>query len=235
MKFGVIVFPGTNGDFDAYHVIKDVLQQPVDKLWHTVDNLDGYDCVVLPAGFSYGDYLRTGAVARFSPIMGAVEKFAAAGKLVLGICNGFQILLEAGLLPGAMRRNASLQFRNIFVNLRVENNRLPFTSLYREGQVLKMDIAHGEGNYYVDAATLQELEDHNQIVFRYCTPEGEITPAANPNGALMNIAGVCNRRGNVLGLMPHPERSSEGIIGSADGRLVFESILRFWEGRGGNG
>lgn len=235
MKFGVIVFPGTSGDFDVYHVIKNVLRQPADRLWHTADNLDGYDCVILPAGYSYGNYLRPGAVARFSPIMAAVEKFAASGRLVLGISNGFQILLEAGLLPGAVLRNSSLQFRNAFVHLRVENNRLPFTSLCRERQVLKMDIAHGEGNYYVDAATLREMDGNGQIVFRYCTPDGKITPAANLDGALLNIAGICNRRRNVLGLMPHPERSSEGIIGSEDGRLLFESILRFWEGRGGNG
>lgn len=235
MKFGVIIFPGTSGDFDAYHAVRNVLRQPADKLWHTESNLSGYDCVILPSGSSYGDYLRPGAVARFSPIMVAVEKFAAAGKLVLGIGNGFQILLEAGLLPGAMRRNGSLQFRNDFINLKVENNRLPFTSQYREGQVLKMDIAHGEGNYYVDAVTLAEMRKNKQIVFRYCTPEGDITPAANSDGALANIAGICNRQGNVLGLMPHPERSVERIIGSEDGRLLFESILRHRKGRDNNG
>lgn len=235
MKFGVIVFPGTNGDFDAYHAVKNVLGQPVDYIWHTTENLDAYDCVILPAGFSYGDYLRTGAIARFSPVMRGIERNAEKGKLVLGICNGFQILLEAGLLPGAVRRNASLQFRNIFINLRVENNQLPFTHHYQKGQVLKLDIAHGEGNYYVDDATLQELKANNQIVFRYCAPDGEITDISNPNGALDNIAGICNRKGNVMGMMPHPERSSESIIGSDDGFKMFSSILAYWEGRVNHG
>ena len=235
MKFGVIVFPGTNGDFDAFDVLDRIIGQPVEKVWHDRENLDEFDCVVLPAGFSYGDYLRTGAIARFSPVMRGIEKMAADGKLVLGICNGFQILLEAGLLPGAVRRNESLQFRNVWVNLRVENNRLPFTQGYQPGQVLKMDIAHGEGNYYIDDETLKDMKAHDQIVVRYCTPEGEITRAANPNGALDNIAGICNRRGNVMGLMPHPERSSERLIGSEDGKTMFTSLVDWWKGSGRHG
>jgi phosphoribosylformylglycinamidine synthase subunit PurQ / glutaminase len=232
MKFGVIVFPGTNGDFDAYDVLNRIIGQPVEKVWHDRQDLDEFDCVILPAGFSYGDYLRTGAIARFSPVMRGIEKMAADGRLVLGICNGFQILLEAGLLPGAVRRNESLQFRNVWVNLRVENNHLPFTHQYEAGQVLKMDIAHGEGNYYVDDETLDDMKKNNQIVMRYCTPLGEITHAANPNGALENIAGICNRRGNVMGLMPHPERSAELLIGSVDGKTMFTSLVEWWKGSG---
>jgi phosphoribosylformylglycinamidine synthase len=228
MKFGVVVFPASNCDMDTYHVVDQVLGHPVSYIWHREQSLDGFDCVILPGGFAYGDYLRAGAIARFAPIMEALPAFAGRGGLVLGICNGFQVLLEAGLLPGAMRRNDSLQFRCRDVLLRVESNRTPFTNRYRTGEVIRMPIAHGEGNYYADAETLAELERQGQVVFRYCSAAGEILPAANPNGALGNIAGICNRRGNVLGLMPHPERCSESILGNADGLGVWQSILHWW-------
>ncbi len=231
LKFGVVVFPGSNCDADCFHVVKEVLGQPVDYVWHQERDLQGYDCVILPGGFSYGDYLRSGAIARFSPVMGAVEDFASRGGLVLGICNGFQILLEAGLLPGAMRRNDCLQFRCHFVHLRVENPRTPYTSLCREGQVLRIPIAHAEGNYYADGETLRDMEARGQVVFRYCDGEGMVTPASNPNGSVGNVAGVCNREGNVLGMMPHPERAAESILGAEDGRLLLESICRYLEGR----
>lgn len=227
MRFGVVVFPGSNCDADAYHVIKEVLNRPVDYVWHQERDLSSYDCLVIPGGFSYGDYLRTGAIARFSPVMEGVAELAARGGLVLGICNGFQILLEAGLLPGAMHRNLGLQFRCHFTHLRTENANTPFTSLCRPGQVLKVPIAHGEGNYYADEATIDELERTGRVVFRYCTPEGEVNPGANPNGSVVNIAGICNREGNVLGMMPHPERAAEEILGSVDGRVIFESAVEF--------
>ena len=226
MKFGVIVFPGSNCDQDCWHVVTHVLRQPAQYVWHEQDALRGVDCVIVPGGFSYGDYLRTGAIARFSPIMRAVTAFAARGGLVLGICNGFQILLEAGLLPGAMQRNTSLRFVCRFVHLRVENADLSFTQLYHRGEVLRMPVAHGEGNYYADPAMLDALEQQEQIVFRYCSAEGELTPEANPNGSVGNIAGVCNERGNVLGMMPHPERASEALLGSDDGRRLFASLVQ---------
>ncbi|MBC7325396.1 MAG: phosphoribosylformylglycinamidine synthase subunit PurQ [Moorella sp. (in: Bacteria)] len=229
MKFGVIVFPGSNCDQDVYHALGGVLGQPVDYLWHGDSDVTGYDCLVLPGGFSYGDYLRAGAIARFAPIMPAVIDFARSGGLVLGICNGFQILLEAGLLPGAMRRNDCLQFRCQWTHLKVENNATPFTGRFREGQVIRIPIAHGEGNYYVDAATLARLEANRQVVFRYCTPEGEVTPAANPNGSTGNIAGIINREGNILGLMPHPERCAESLLGGSDGRELLASIVDWWQ------
>lgn len=228
MKFGVVVFPGSNCDMDCYHVIDQVLGHPVEYIWHREQGLAGYDCVILPGGFSYGDYLRTGAIARFAPLMDAVSAFAARGGLVLGICNGFQILLEAGLLPGAMRRNDSLQFRCHDVYLRVENANTPFTNRYRPGQVIRMPIAHGEGNYYADPETLAELNREHRVIFRYCTADGEIAPEANPNGSLENIAGICNKDGNVLGLMPHPERCSEEILGYDDGKALFMSVLHWW-------
>lgn len=229
MKFGVVVFPGSNCDMDCYHVIDQVLGHPVSFIWHHEKNLVGYDCVILPGGFSYGDYLRTGAIARFSPVMEAVAEYAARGGLVLGICNGFQILLEAGLLPGAMRCNDCLQFRCQDIYLRVENCETPFTSRYRQGEIIRMPVAHGDGNYYLDSAALAELEQSGQIVFRYCTEEGKITPEANPNGSLGNIAGICNSSRNVLGLMPHPERCSEAVLGNTDGQRLFLSILHWWE------
>ncbi len=227
MKFGVVVFPGSNCDHDAFHVLRDVLGQPTEWIWHQSAELGRLDAVVLPGGFSYGDYLRTGAIASHSPVMSAVKKFAARGGLVLGICNGFQILCESGLLPGAMLRNRRLKFLCRFVHLRVENTDTPFTGACRAGQVLKIPIAHMEGNYFVDEATRRELERNQQIVFRYATPAGEVVDdeEANPNGALANIAGICNRERNVLGLMPHPERASEPLMGSTDGLAIFQSMI----------
>jgi phosphoribosylformylglycinamidine synthase len=232
MKFGVVVFPGSNCDYDVFKVVKDVMHQKVEYLWYKDTSLDNCDCVILPGGFSYGDYLRTGAIARFSPIMRKVIKFARDGGLVLGICNGFQILLEAGLLPGAMLQNGSLRFVCRQIHLKVERNDLPFTRACQIGNTLKIPVAHKEGNYYIDQAGLLELEREQQVVFRYSTKDGELTEEANPNGSLANIAGSANREGNVLGLMPHPERASESILGSADGRRVFESIVTFIEERG---
>lgn len=226
MRFGVVVFPGTWSDVDCFHVLKDVLCQPVEYVWHKDTDLSSFDCVILPGGFSYGDYLRPGAIARFSPVMRAVEDFAEQGKLVLGICNGFQILCEAGLLPGVLRPNAHLQFRCQWVHLRVENASTPFTNQSRLGQVLRIPISHGEGNYFADEAVLDELEARGQVVFRYCTSTGEVTPEANPNGALRNIAGITNARGNVLGMMPHPERCCEPLLGGTDGAIIFRSIIR---------
>jgi phosphoribosylformylglycinamidine synthase len=223
--FGVLVFPGTWSDHDCYHVLDKVLGQKVEYVWHKETDLSGFDCVILPGGFSYGDYLRPGAIARFSPIMRAVDDLASAGKLVYGICNGFQILCEAGLLPGALMRSRHLQYRCQWVNLRVENDSLPFTNKLRKGQVIRIPISHYEGNYYADQRTLDELEANNQVVFRYCTPDGEITDAANPNGSINNVAGVVNRAGNVLGMMPHPERACEVEVGGTDGCLIFESII----------
>jgi phosphoribosylformylglycinamidine synthase subunit PurQ / glutaminase len=225
MRFGVVIFPGSNCDTDAWHSLHDVMGQEVRYIWHQEIDLRGYDCIVLPGGFSYGDYLRTGAIARFSPVMNAVSEFAGKGGLLIGICNGFQILLEAGLLPGAMMRNQGQLFVCKYVNIRTESNHTPFTRAIAPGTVLRIPIAHGEGNYYCDADTLKELQDNDQIIFRYCTPEGEVTPEANPNGSLDGIAGLCNRERNVLGLMPHPERSSDALLGSADGKLVWESLL----------
>ena len=225
MKFGVVVFPGSNCDHDAYYALGHVLHQPVEFLWHQSEQVAGFDAVILPGGFSYGDYLRTGAIARFSPVMRAVERFARGGGLVLGICNGFQILCEAGLLPGALRRNAGLRFICRQVHIRVENNNTPFTAAAKPGQVLRIPIAHAEGNYFCDDATLAELERNGQIVFRYTTPDGREEAAANPNGSLANIAGICNRERNVLGLMPHPERAAEAALGSADGLVILRSLI----------
>jgi phosphoribosylformylglycinamidine synthase I len=232
MKFGVMVFPGSNCDADCYHVIQNVIQQPVEYIWHQERSLAGFDCIVLPGGFSYGDYLRVGAIARFSPAMEALEKFAREGGLVLGICNGFQILVEAGLLPGALIRNQSLKFRCEPAFLRIENTDTPFTNQGFVGQVLQVPIAHGEGSYFADEATLAEIEANGQVLFRYCNAQGEVVPQANPNGSLNNIAGICNREKNILGMMPHPERCSESILGNAQGLLIFESLLH-WSGRGG--
>lgn len=226
MRFGILVFPGSWSHQDFYSVLKDVLGYEAVYIWHKDQDLQGSECLILPGGFSYGDYLRAGAIARFSPVMKRVAEFAEKGGLVLGSCNGFQILCEAGLLPGALMRNSSLEYRCQWVYLRVENSQTPFTVTMREGQVLKMPISHGEGRYYADPETLKRLQAKGQIVFRYSTSEGEIAEAANPNGSLENIAGICNDRGNVLGLMPHPERASEAILGSEDGRLMFESIVK---------
>lgn len=226
MRFGVVVFPGTWSDGDCYYALHQVFDQPVDYLWHKQTDVSGYDCLILPGGFSYGDYLRAGALARFSPIMRAVDEFAAAGGLVLGICNGFQILCEAGLLPGVLMRNDHLQFRCQWVDLRVENAQTPYTGACQDGQVLRIPISHGEGRYYADASTLADLEAQGRVVFRYCTPSGAITPEANPNGSLHNIAGIINAQGNVLGMMPHPERCCEDLLGGTDGRSLFASILQ---------
>ncbi|HBT20751.1 MAG TPA: phosphoribosylformylglycinamidine synthase I [Peptococcaceae bacterium] len=227
MKFGIVVFPGSNCDADVKHVVERVLGFKADYLWHKDKSVKGYDCIILPGGFSYGDYLREGAIARFSPIMEAVTDYALKGGLVLGICNGFQILLEAGLLSGAMRKNDSLQFRCHDTYLRVENEKTPYTCLCSPGEVLKIPIAHAAGNYYVDENTLKELEESGQVIFRYCGPTGEVTPQYNPNGSLNNIAGITNRDGNILGMMPHPERCAEEIMSGVDGRKIFESIV-FW-------
>jgi phosphoribosylformylglycinamidine synthase len=224
MKFGVVMFPGSNCDHDTYHVISKVIGQPVDFLWHRQNTVSDCDAVILPGGFSYGDYLRTGAIARFSPVMGAVKEFAARGGLVMGICNGFQILCEAGLLPGALMRNENLKFICDHVNVRIEATDTPFTNRCQRGQVLSVPIAHGDGNYFCDAATLDELQRENRIVFRYSDATGNLTAAANPNGSLDNIAGICNRERNVMGMMPHPERASELLLGSNDGRIVFYSL-----------
>jgi phosphoribosylformylglycinamidine synthase I len=233
MKFGVVVFPGSNCDHDAFHALGQVLQQPVEFLWHQSEQLNGVDAVLLPGGFSYGDYLRTGAIARFSPVMRAVAKFARAGGLVLGICNGFQILCEAGLLPGALQRNAGMRFVCRHVHIRVETADTPFTAAAKPGEILQIPVAHGEGNYFCDETTLTGLESNKQIVFRYTTPDGTVDPnrnvrgddAGNPNGSLANIAGICNRERNVLGLMPHPERAVEPALGSTDGLVIFRSLI----------
>jgi len=227
MKFGVVVFPGSNCDLDAYHTVKDVMNQQVEYLWYKEKDLKGADCVILPGGFTYGDYLRPGAIASLSPVVESIIKFAREGGLVLGICNGFQVLTEANLLPGALYLNLSLQFRCVFTHLLVENSQTPYTKLAGK-KVLKIPVAHGDGNYYADPETLKRLEKENRIVFRYCTPEGEITRESNPNGSLANIAGICNEEGNVLGMMPHPERAGEEILGSSDGKIIFDSILEFW-------
>ncbi|WNZ24999.1 phosphoribosylformylglycinamidine synthase subunit PurQ [Leptolyngbya sp. NK1-12] len=225
MKFGVIVFPGSNCDRDVAMVTRDLLQQPTRMVWHEDSDLSDLDVVIVPGGFSYGDYLRCGAIARFSPALQATIRHAEHGKWVLGICNGFQVLTEAGLLPGALVRNRDLHFVCDRVPLRVERNNLPWTQHYQKGQVITLPIAHGEGCYYATPETLAELEANNQILFRYCDAEGKITSASNPNGSLNNIAGICNRRGNVLGMMPHPERASDPMLGNTDGIHLFKGIL----------
>ncbi|MGS2780388.1 phosphoribosylformylglycinamidine synthase subunit PurQ [Robertmurraya sp. GLU-23] len=219
MKFAVIVFPGSNCDIDMYHAIKDELGEEVEYVWHDATSLDGFDAILLPGGFSYGDYLRTGAIARFSNVMKEVVKAAEAGKPVLGVCNGFQILLEAGLLPGAMRRNESLKFICKNVELRVENNETMFSGSYKQGETIQIPVAHGEGNYYCDEETLARLKENKQIVFTYTN---------NPNGSLEDIAGIMNEQGNVLGMMPHPERAVDELLGGADGVKLFQSIVKQW-------
>lgn len=229
MKFGVVQFPGSNCDDDALHAVAGVIQQPVEFIWHQSEDLAGFDAVILPGGFSYGDYLRTGAIAKFSPVMRAVGRFARSGGLVLGVCNGFQILLESGLLPGAMMRNRHLRFLCRQVHVRVERTDTAFTCAAQPQQVLKMPIAHMEGNYFCDAQTLAGLEQNGQIIFRYVHPDGRTAGSgdfeANPNGSLAAIAGICNRERNVLGLMPHPERAVESPLGSADGLVIFRSLV----------
>ena len=229
MKFGVVQFPGSNCDADAFHAVGAIVRQPVEFIWHQSEDLAGCEVVILPGGFAYGDYLRTGAIARFSPVMKAVERFARGGGLVLGICNGFQILLEAGLLPGAMMRNKGLRYLCRHVHIKVEATDTPFTCAATLGQVLKIPIAHNEGNYFCEPAMLAELERNRQIIFHYVRPDGGDAGAddreANPNGSLHAIAGICNRERNVLGLMPHPERAVEGSLGSADGLVIFRSLV----------
>src|SRR3954452_8032767 len=225
MKFAIAVFPGSNCDHDAYHAAKHVLGQDAEFVWHKETSLRGADAVILPGGFSHGDYLRTGAIARFSPVMDAVRAFAEEGGPVLGICNGFQILLEAGLLPGAMLRNAGLKFLCEHVHLRVEQTDTPFTALCTPGDVLRLPIAHGEGNYVADPEVLADLEANGQVVLRYATAEGELTQEANPNGSANSIAGICNTGRNIVGLMPHPERACESALGSRDGLVMFESVV----------
>jgi phosphoribosylformylglycinamidine synthase len=225
MNFGVIVFPGSNCDHDCIHVMSGLLGQKAVPVWHKETSLTGLDAIILPGGFSYGDYLRTGAIARFSPVMGAVKTFASEGGMVLGICNGFQILLEAGLLPGAMLRNRDLKFHCEYVRVRVEQNDTPFTLKAAKGQVLRLPIAHGEGNYFADPEVVRGLEAAGRVVFRYCDEQGQVTDAGNPNGSVNNIAGICNEARTVVGLMPHPERACEPVLGSADGLLLFESVV----------
>jgi phosphoribosylformylglycinamidine synthase subunit PurQ / glutaminase len=225
MKFGVVVFPGSNCDHDAYYAIGNVLRMPVEFVWHQSQDLANSDAILLPGGFAYGDYLRTGAIARFSPVMKSVEKFAKSGGMVLGICNGFQILLEAGLLPGAMMRNSGLRYICRHVNIRVEQIDTPFTNAAKQGQILRIPIAHNDGNYHADQATLAELEKSRQVIFRYTTPDGSDDARGNPNGSMGNIAGICNRERNVAGLMPHPERAVESALDSADGLVIFRSMI----------
>ena len=226
MTFAVIVFPGSNCDEDAYHAANDVLGERAEYIWHKDTDLKGADVVILPGGFAHGDYLRTGAMARFSPIMREVQAFADRGGPVLGICNGFQVLLEAGLLPGAMLRNRGLKFRCEHVHLRVEQTDTPFTFACRQGQVLRLPIAHGEGNYFAEPDVIARLEHTRQVIFRYTNAAGEVTDTANPNGSAAAIAGLCNEARNVVGLMPHPERACESILGSADGLVIFESVVQ---------
>ncbi len=235
MRFAVLQFPGSNCDQDCVHVLGNVLGQDADYLWHKEESIGAAAAVVVPGGFSYGDYLRTGSIAQFSPVMNAVKAFANAGGLVIGICNGFQILCEAGLLPGALVRNRSLQFRCEHIYLKVPTTDSPFTSEVPEGKLLRVPIAHGEGCYFADGEALAKLRANDQIIFQYATETGELTDEANPNGSLLNIAGICNEGRNVCGMMPHPERASENVLGVDDGRLVFESMLRHLEAKTGVG
>ena len=237
MKVGVVTFPGSNCDYDAYGAVKSVLKEDVEFLWHKSTDLCGSDMVILPGGFSYGDYLRAGAIARFSPLLEEIVRFAHSGGMVMGVCNGFQVLTECGLLPGALMRNSHLRFVCKYVHLRVENNDSRFTSSCRVGEILRIPIAHGEGNYYYFEDDIRRLEDNGQVVFRYVDPDGSVTDEANPNGSANNIAGIINQEGNVLGMMPHPERAVEELLGSADGLRVFESVrtsCSAMAGAGGN-
>lgn len=226
MKFGIVVFPGSNCDHDVYHAVSHVLGENAVFLWHKDHDLQGVDAVILPGGFSYGDYLRAGAIARFSPLMNEVADLAGQGGLVLGICNGFQVLTEVGLLPGALIPNTTMKFECKTVTLRVESTETPYTSAYDDGQILRMPIAHGEGRYYADEQTLDLLEEENRVIFRYVNTAGEPTAPANPNGSLRNIAGICNAGRNVMGLMPHPERAVEALLGLTDGQGVFQSMIQ---------
>lgn len=234
MKVGVVTFPGSNCDYDAYYVFKEILKVETVSLFHKEHSLNNCDVIVLPGGFSYGDYLRTGSIARFSPIMTEVIKFAREGGFVIGICNGFQILCECGLLPGVLIQNNNMKFRCFDVYLKTVNNKIPFTHLMETGQIIRVPIAHGDGNYYAGEDILKELQDNNQIVFKYVDKEGRETEEANPNGSLLNIAGICNKKGNVLGMMPHPERCSESVLGNTDGFIIFKSIYEYILTGGGN-
>jgi phosphoribosylformylglycinamidine synthase len=225
MKFAVVVFPGSNCDRDCFHVVSRVLDAPVEYVWHRDTDLKGADCVILPGGFSYGDYLRTGAIAKMSPVMDAVAEFADKGGPVIGICNGFQVLLETGMLPGAMLRNKTLNFICKDSYLRTRSTRTPFSSTLDDGEVIKLPIAHAEGNYFIDEAGLADLRENDQIVFEYCSKDGEVSDAFNPNGSVANIAGICNREGNVVGMMPHPERAAEAVLGNEDGLALFEAVV----------
>lgn len=226
MRFGVVTFPGSNCDYDCYNAVKRVLKEPVEFIWHADKKLDHFDCVIIPGGFSYGDYLRSGAIAHFANIMADIKKFAAKGGLVIGICNGFQILTEAGMLPGALQRNKGLQFICRNVHLRCENNRTPFTTKMKKNQVVRIPIAHGDGNYTADDAILKDLEKNKQVIFRYCDEKGRVSEDSNPNGSMNNIAGICNKKRNILGMMPHPERCSEAILGGIDGKFILDSIKK---------
>ena len=226
LRFGVVVFPGSNCDHDCYYAIKHFVSDKVEFIWHKSDKLNELDCIVLPGGFSYGDYLRTGAIAQFSPVIEQVKQFAQKGKLVIGICNGFQILLESGLLPGAMLRNRSLKFVCKYVSLKPTNTSTPFTCDISKNDILQIPVAHGEGNYYIDPEGLEELKKNDQIVFQYCDSQGNVDDASNPNGSVFNIAGICNKERNVLGMMPHPERCCDPRLGSSDGLAIFKSILK---------
>ena len=230
MRFGIVVFPGTWSETDCYHAVRDALGEQAEYVWHKETSVAGFDCLVLPGGFSYGDYLRPGAIARFSPVMPAVVEFASRGGLVIGICNGFQILCEAGLLPGALMRNSHLQFRCQWANLRVENAATSFTNQAKAGDVLRIPISHGDGNYFADDETLAALEANGQVVFRYCAADGSLDLSANPNGSRSHIAGIVNRAGNVLGMMPHPERAVEAALGGTDGLVVLRSMVHAFTG-----
>jgi phosphoribosylformylglycinamidine synthase len=232
MKFGVVMFPGSNCDHDTFHVLKDVIGRDTVFLWHKDHDLQAVDVVVLPGGFSYGDYLRSGAIARFSPLMQEVRAFARSGGHVLGICNGFQILLELGLLPGAMLRNKDLKFLCQFVHIRIENDRTDFTRAGKKGQILRIPIAHFDGNYYAPDKVIEDIRRNEQIVFRYCNADGKVTDEANVNGSMDGIAGLMNAKGNVMGLMPHPERASEAVLGSEDGQFIFRSLIEAIEHKG---
>jgi len=225
MKFGVVQFPGTWSDHDCYHVLSEVLKQETEYIWHHQTDISHFDCIVIPGGFSYGDYLRPGAIARFSPVMNSIKTFADSGGLVLGICNGFQILCESGLLPGALLKNESLQFRCQWVNLKVENIDNPFTKLCKQNQILRIPISHGDGRYYAEPTILEELKNNNQILFKYSSENGQHNKSYNPNGSLEFIAGISNRNGNVVGMMPHPERCCESILGNTDGTKIFNSVI----------
>jgi phosphoribosylformylglycinamidine synthase len=229
LKFGIVIFPGSNCDHDVYHVAKHVLGHEASFLWHKRSSFSGIDCIILPGGFAHGDYLRGGAIARFSPIMKAVEEFAERGGLVFGICNGFQVLAEAGLLPGALVRNARLRYICRDLYIRTERQDTPYTARIKQGTVLKIPVGHGEGCYFAPESVLKDLEESRQVVFRYCDAGGQVTAEANPNGSLRSIAGVCNERGNVLGMMPHPDRCAEDILGNDQGRRIFNSIIHTWE------